>query len=639
MHSLMKNNTNRINFIVALFVGAVFTSYAQTPSQRAKMKEHTDSAALKAISREAHAKFEANYRLALELAEQNGWPLRIEDKDARNVSVLTGVWEDGSPIYKSTLNLGSAETSRVLDIRSDGVLGYALDGQDMLMGMWEIGSPRKTHSELTGRITTIDNTSGTDFHATHVAGTMIGSGSLDANARGIAWQAELLAADAFSDLSEVADAADPDEYGLLISNHSYGLNMDNAQSWMPGAYTVEARDWDLVHVAAPYYQAVFAAGNDRQGSEKDELLLECNAKNVIVVAAVEGLNGNYTGPNSVEMSTFSTWGPTDDRRIKPDISAKGVAVWSCSSEDNGAHDFAQGTSMASPGVAGVLILLQQHYMDLHGMPMRAATLKALMTHTADEAGDDDGPDFKFGWGLINATEAVLLMDGAKAVSPTAAVKEEVLSIFEQYTYDVEVTGNSRLKATIAWTDPAGPANNGTANSSLKRLVNDLDLRIYKMNGDVEGEEFFPWVLANPVTDPAEKADNPYDNIEVVEILEPEPGTYRIKVTHKDELDDFEDQRFSLIVDKFVQTAGTTDSELATMLSVYPNPAKDVINIGLDSAVDTSDCAITIYDIQGRQVKQFNKYVETINVSDLSAGVYMLNIATDGAKTTRKIVIE
>ena len=627
-----------------LCLGAALTANAQTPSQRAKMKEHTDSAALKAISKEAHAKFEANYKLALELAEQNGWPLRMEDKEVGSVAVLTGVRDNGMPVYKETSNLGSAETSRVLDIRSDGVLGYALDGQDMLMGMWEIGAPRKTHSELTGRITTLDDSSFTghddeNFHATHVAGTMIGSGSLDDNAIGIAWQAELLAANSFNDLGEAADAADPDEYGLLVSNHSYGLKWVFAEAWEPGAYTQEAREWDALHFAAPYYQAVMAAGNDRTGNEKDELLQEKTAKNVIVVAAVEGLNGNYTGPNSVQMSTFSTWGPTDDRRIKPDISAKGVAVWSCSSESNSAHDFAQGTSMASPGVAGVLILLQQHYMDLHDMPMRAATLKALMTHTADEAGAADGPDFKFGWGLINATEAVLLMDAAKAVSPTAAVKEEVLSIFEEYTYDVEVTGNSRLKATIAWTDPAGPANNGTANSTLKRLVNDLDLRIYKMNGDVEGEEFFPWVLANPVTDPAEKADNPYDNIEVVEILEPEPGTYRIKVTHKDELDDFEDQRFSLIVDKFVQTAGTTDSELATMLSVYPNPAKDVINISLDSSVDTSDCAITIYDIQGRQVKQFSKYVETINVSDLSAGVYMLNIATDGAKTTRKVVVE
>lgn len=641
----MKKNTVR-GLLMALCLGAALTANAQTPEQKAKIIEQTDIAAVKAMSKEAHARFETNYKRALELAEQNGWPLKIEDKENGTVAVLSGVRENGGPIYKGTSNLNSAYTSRVHNLRDDGFFGYDLAGQDMLIGMWEIGAPRKTHVELSGRITTGDNSSSTadneeNFHATHVAGTLMGSGSLDENAKGIAYQANLLAYDSLDDLGEAADAIEED--GLLISNHSYGLIFGFAEDWEPGAYTQEARDWDALHVAAPYYQAVMAAGNDREGNEKDELLQEKNAKNVIVVSAVFGLSAptGYTGPLSVEQAPFSTWGPTDDRRIKPDISAKGMGVYSCDSESNTAHFTTQGTSMASPGVAGALTLFQQHYMNLHGgTAMRAATLKGLMSHTADEAGAADGPDFKFGWGLINATKAVLLMDADNADAPTALIDERVFTAADsEYEIEVTVSGDAPLKATIAWTDPAGPANNGTANSTTPRLVNDLDLRIYKMNGEEEVETFFPWRLANVVTDPAEKGDNVVDNIEVVEILDPEPGTYKIYVTYKENLQSFANQRYSLIVDEFVQFAGMTDNQLATMLSVYPNPAKDMLNIRFDSSIDTSDCVITLYDMQGRQVKLFDKYVETVNVSDLSSGVYMLNIATYGAKTTRKIVIE
>lgn len=645
----MKKITIKGGFLLTLCLGAALTGHAQTAAQQAKIKAQTDLAAVKEISRKAKERFQANYKLALELAEQNGWPLMFRDGDKGSTSVLAGVSESGTPLYRETTNEGSAFTSRVNNINGDGLLGYNLNGQDMLIGMWEVGFPLTSHNELSGRIVSGDGSAftgddsgegeeGINFHATHVAGTMIGNGSVDAWARGMAFEANMRAYDSFGDLGEAGDAIE--DFGLLISNHSYGFNINFVDAFVPGAYTQFAAEWDGLHVAAPYYQAVMSAGNTRSGEEKDELVHEKNAKNVIVVAAVHELPaGGYTDPSDVEMSDFSTYGPTDDRRIKPDISNKGVAVWSCSSAGNSAHASAQGTSMAAPGTAGALLLLQQHYMDLHEMPMRAATLKGLMTHTADEAGDDPGPDHRFGWGLVNATKAVLLMDADHDAVPTSIIREEIFTpADESYQILVEVTGESTLKATIAWTDPVGPVNNGTPNSTMPRLVNDLDLRIIKMNGNEEGEIFLPWVLANPVTDPADKADNTVDNIEVVEVLEPEPGIYKIKVTYK-ELSGFANQRFSLIADKFEEILGVTDNKLATMLSVYPNPASNMINIRLDSSIDTSDCAITLYDMQGRVVKQFDKYVESINVSDLSAGIYLLNIAADGGKTTRKIVVE
>ena len=94
-------------------------------------------------------------------------------------------------------------------------------------------------------------------------------------------------------------------------------------------------------------------------------------------------------------------GPTDDGRIKPDISAKGgkhvFLYWSIKRFSSYARNFS-GTSMSAPNVSGSLLLLQQHYNDLNGEYMLASTLRALALHTADEAGFAPGPDYRFGLG-------------------------------------------------------------------------------------------------------------------------------------------------------------------------------------------------------------------------------------------------
>ena len=99
------------------------------------------------------------------------------------------------------------------------------------------------------------------------------------------------------------------------------------------------------------------------------------------------------------MVASSSYGPTDDGRIKPDVVANGDDVFSAEFTSDTATVRKTGTSMASPGACGTGILLHEHYSDMTGQYLRASTLKALMIHTATDV-QAPGPDYASGWGLI-----------------------------------------------------------------------------------------------------------------------------------------------------------------------------------------------------------------------------------------------
>lgn len=518
--------------------------WAQSREDIQKIQAASNITELSRLSRSYDSIAKAQKKEAWSVAAIKGWPTTQKGKNGQ-FKELMRLDETGRPIYFTTDNVGAALTTRANRLNSGGSLGLSLDGQGMTIGIWDGGKVRGTHALLTGRVTQVDNATELSLHATHVAGTMMGGANANPSAKGMASQALLRAYDWTSDESEVTNAA---ANGLLVSNHSYGNDPASVPISLWGRYSGEARDFDNIMFNAPYYLFVNSAGNSRNAGYNpdkegyDLLSGKSNSKNGMIVAAVNQVT-NYTGPSSVTMSNFSSWGPTDDGRIKPDICGKGVNVRSSTSTSDTSYQQLSGTSMSSPNVAGTLLLLQQHYKNVKGFFMRAATLRGLTLHTADEAGTDPGPDYRFGWGLMNAEKAAVLISKEGSES---YIQENDLQSGDGYSFDITpVNPTQPIVASICWTDPAGPTIFGAVDNPTPALVNDLDLRVVQGN-----QENFPWRLNPAIPDEAAtKGDNRVDNIEKIEVGNPN-GTYTITVSHKAALTN-NHQNYSLIISNVV----------------------------------------------------------------------------------------
>lgn len=634
----MKKNTVRLFVLAMTFAGGLSAS-AQTlvkPSTKANISEANASAKYQV----AKAKYEKEYAKALNLAKINNWPLTIEKADG-GLSTLVKVTETGQPVYLTTTNAGSAITSRANYLMPGGESGLNLTGEfadgPMLLGIWDGGYPLSTHQQLVGRTSIYDGGTGSSFHPTHVTGTVIGSGVGNANAKGMASKAAVASFTYAGDGPEMRNNA---AY-FILSNHSYGFDVsgwsDALKEQTRGSYIDESQEVDQIMFDNPYYQPVFAAGND--GDFKyDRLTDRSVSKNGIAVAAVYQVD-NYINDSSVQAADFTSWGPTNDNRIKPDISNKGVAVLSASNTGSTAYALSQGTSMAAPGVTGALALVQQYYAILHTPTgatektyMRSATVRALIAHTADEAGVVPGPDPVYGWGLLNVKRAAEVL-AADAANTSASIEELVLTPGQVITRTVTALGSEPLIATMAWTDPAG----SITNSNTAVLVNDLDIKLTK-----GATTIYPWKL-DALGENAERGLNSVDNTEKVEIDNPS-GNYTLTISHKKATlqnpNGTPQQAYSLILSGITSIpAGLADSSVK-MFTVWPNPANEQLNISFASGVE-NNASVVIYDVQGRKVMASSllNTDNVLNLQGLAKGVYMVNV-TNGEKTeVEKVIIK
>jgi hypothetical protein len=173
--------------------------------------------------------------------------------------------------------------------------------------------------------------------------------------------------------------------------------------------------------------------------------------------------------------------------------------------------------------------------------MRAATLKALAIHTADEAGGAPGPDYAYGWGLLNTQSAANFISG---VGSEHRIIEGSLANGTVASHVVDVTRpDAVVTATLVWPDPPGSPPAPVVDSPDLMLVNDLDLRIRR-----GASSWLPWVLQP--SDPAAAAttgDNIRDNVEQIVVSPADACSYSVEVRHKGSLFENTDQNYSLII--------------------------------------------------------------------------------------------
>ncbi|MCK5850913.1 MAG: S8 family serine peptidase, partial [Kiritimatiellae bacterium] len=387
-----------------------------------------------------------------------------------------------------------------------------------------------------------------------------------------------------------------------------------------GIYNINASEWDALCHDVPYLLPFKSSGNDRTDGPPaeganfqyynsgwltktynsltdpfadnwddggfDTISDIGNAKNIMTVGSVEdAVLANVKHLPYAAMAAYSCWGPTDDGRIKPDIVANGASLYSSSSASDTSYVDISGTSMSSPSAAGSAVLLAEYYSDLlPGRYMRSSTVKGLIIQTADDLGNA-GPDYKFGWGLMNTRAAADHIYTHERFPNALRIYEDMLtSATPQKEFQLSAVQGQQIKVTLCWTDPPATPQASLDNPS-PRLVNDLDLRIVDNNGHTN----FPFVLnpTNPAL-PAVTGDNNLDNVEQVYIATAtNSGVYTVRISADGSLDSGI-QIFSLIVDGLVsppninhvplqntiQTNGMYDIA-ATITSLVPLSTNDV----------------------------------------------------------------
>ncbi|WP_081997680.1 S8 family serine peptidase [Wocania ichthyoenteri] len=640
----------KLKLIICLLCFVNVSLFAQTEEERKKIVESYDFDKIN----ELKAKLKNDFLLRESRIENylNQTQAKRKYKSKGKTYAIYDI-VDGKPIYATTLNINSAKATKTDRLQTGGSLGLNLDGQNMIVGVWDAESALGTHDEFKddqvipqSRVVYPELGGGpfigtVDDHATHVAGTLIAKGA-DPDAKGMAPKATLRSYDWSDDSTEaLAEASN----GLLLSNHSYSYGNSNGVN--RGAYTSITNTWDNIAYQAPYYLMVAAAANngldnfpDAMASGYDQIpggLGTC--KNNLTVANADPF---LVGNNVLQFPIHNTSsiGPSDDFRVKPDIAGDGTGVYSpvsvIPSGSSILYDTYIGTSMASPNVTGSLLLLQQYYNQLNSGYMRAASIKALVCHTAKDDISKVGPDPIYGWGLLNVENAVnTIMDDKNGV---AVISEQTLNDGGTYIYQFSASASGSISATICWTDPAGPIQTNDLNSTTPRLINDLDLRLEDAGATV----FTPWKLDNTnAAAAAIKGDNTVDNIENIDINSGIAGNYTLTVTHKGSLTNGS-QAFSLILTGANLTLGTSD-KLITNVAVWPNPTDEKLNLSFESSRNKTK--ISLYDIHGREV--YNKNLETISskinhsidTKAFYSGIYFLNIQDGNAVYNKKIVIK
>jgi len=420
------------------------------------------------------------------------------------------------------------------------VAGGGLTGKGQTLGLadsgLDTGSMSNLHPDLESepgdkpRVIMLKSWAGVETpadtigHGTHMAGTMVGSGQASGGKyAGLAPGASLY----FQGIMDADDnLAPPLDLGELFSPAYQADVRVHVNGWgrKKNTYNSAASQIDEFIRRYPDFLPVFGAGNS--GPRVGSLTAEANSKNALTVGASVSPRPAFDEAlgSTSEVAGFSSRGPAEDGRIKPELLAPGTNIISTASRvvegdlpGRPEYTSLQGTSMATAVAGSAAALLRQYFQDNTGMvEPSAALVKAALINGARQL---EGTPSATGFGLLDMAGTVIALENRlfEAVEETQGIAGG-----ESITYEFEVAhSRAPLKATLAWTDPeAVPGSQST-------LVNDLNLEVITPGGErLYGNDFDQRGIPDT-----------RNNVEQVYIPNPETGTYKIVVHGNSVLED------------------------------------------------------------------------------------------------------
>ena len=372
-------------------------------------------------------------------------------------------------------------------------------------------------------------------HGTHTAGSIVGDGTLSGGMiRGTAWGAKLYAwfcstgDGGISTPSTLDELFRPDQ-----ENHPAYIHSASWGSSQKGKYTAQSQridEWTWKH---DDFLPVYSAGNDGTGMQT--IGSPATAKNLLAVGATQNLRTGYpkndhpTGKPE-KTASFSSRGPCQDGRIKPDIAAPGVGILStCTTNANvkykrgttpaerypeypfAGYAWECGTSMSCPLTAGAMALVRQWLVEKRGFddpeaPPSSALMKAVVMGGAKGT---TSPNNDQGWGRVDLENTLFPKDRGILLVDRIKFDEGL-----EFSWIIETTNNAPLDVQLVWIDYPGDAS---AAQATPKLINDLDLLVESADGSLlYGNDRYPSDTEN--------------NAESVRVAEAVPGVYQVIVS-------------------------------------------------------------------------------------------------------------
>jgi len=413
------------------------------------------------------------------------------------------------------------------------------------------GDAESMHPDLLGRVDaffhygSLTDAADEHSHGTHVTGIVAGDGATGEEddfgnlyGLGVAPGVHIVAQRIFDGIGNYEPAPtmetltrDAVRAGAVIGSNSWGDDTQGRYDLSAAEFDALVRDADELSAGEQPYILEFSAGNSGPGPQT--IGSPAVAKNVIASGASQNDRyGFFLFEDGTDaMADFSSRGPCEDGRIKPDVVAPGTwiaSLQSASATDENAwtpisanYQFQGGTSQSGPHVSGAAAVFVQFWRETRGgLTPSPALVKAALINSSidldDELGGTDPiPNNDEGWGRVTLTNLMASARRFDYVDQTVSLTNQAL--FERRV----LVGNPRLpvKITLTYTDVPGlPA-------AIPALVNDLDLEViapdgtlFRGNAFVDGESI-----------PNAFAADSINNVEGIHLATPISGEYLLRV--------------------------------------------------------------------------------------------------------------